>query len=183
MNNAETIKSYYKLGEDINKYMNASYVIELTEKITEEGQPMTGLLNLLIDFLDSIENRKKNQSTLTLAYEIKALKHLGLVPELSNCICCGREIKTKQAFMNLSEGGITCPECRRKTIENQDNEKLIYSLDFGIVDVLKYLLSNPMKNLEKVALDEEVYRKLHRIIRNYLDYHMGIGSLKSEGFI
>ena len=39
LNNASVLKSYYKIGEDVDKYMNSSYILEFTEKVLQEGQP------------------------------------------------------------------------------------------------------------------------------------------------
>ena len=33
INSAEVLKSYYRIGEDVDKYMNGAYVLEFTEKI------------------------------------------------------------------------------------------------------------------------------------------------------
>lgn len=182
MNKAETLTSYFGIGEDVDKFMNASYVLELTDKLTEEGQSCPGLLNLLLDFMAAMENRRKNHKTLTLAYEIKALKHLGLSPVLDKCASCGNDVAGKRAYFSIPEGGLVCENCFKES-EQEDKQKLIYEMDFGIVDIIKYFLSNPMKVIERVALDEKAYNVLHRIIRDYLDYHIGIGSLKSERLI
>ena len=50
INSAEVLRSYYKIGEDVDKYMNGAYVLEFTEKVLEEGVPQTGVFDLLIDF-------------------------------------------------------------------------------------------------------------------------------------
>ncbi|MBK5262736.1 MAG: DNA repair protein RecO, partial [Peptostreptococcaceae bacterium] len=52
INGAEVIKSYYKIGEDVDKYMACSYVLEFTEKLALENQRAPELFRLLIDFLD-----------------------------------------------------------------------------------------------------------------------------------
>ena len=45
INSAETIKSYYAIGEDVDKYMNGAYVLEFTERVLEEGVPSFGIFN------------------------------------------------------------------------------------------------------------------------------------------
>ena len=39
LDRAETLQSFYGIGEDIDKYMAASYVLELTEKVIPEEIP------------------------------------------------------------------------------------------------------------------------------------------------
>ena len=75
---AETLKSYYALGEDLDKYMAACYVLELTDKALMDEQPQPKLFMLLVDFLDMLEKRKTAFNTLVIGYQLKLLKFQGL---------------------------------------------------------------------------------------------------------
>lgn len=50
IDSAETIRSFYGLGEDVDKYMAASYVLEFTEKIVPYEQPQPAVMKLICDF-------------------------------------------------------------------------------------------------------------------------------------
>ena len=78
INGAETIQSFYSIGEDIDKYMAASYVLELTEKMLPEDESMPGMYRLLRDFLVLLSERKNEFDTPVIAYQIKALAMQGL---------------------------------------------------------------------------------------------------------
>ena len=111
INSAETIRSYYGIGNSVDKYMNASFVLELLDRITVEDHSSPQLFNLTLAFLSAIENRKKAFGTLVIAYELKMLKLLGLEPQLYNCTVCGKDLsdmterKTtgKELFFNIKE--------------------------------------------------------------------------------
>ncbi len=75
---AETIKSYYAIGEDIDKYMAASYVLELTDRVLLEDEPSQDIFRLLLDFFDVLLPRKSAFKTLVTAYRLRLLKLLGL---------------------------------------------------------------------------------------------------------
>ena len=77
INGAETLQSYYSIGEDIDRYMAASYALELTEKVLPENEAMPGMYRLLKDFLELLSERKSEFDTPLIAYEIKALAVLG----------------------------------------------------------------------------------------------------------
>ena len=47
LNRGQVIKSYYGIGEDLDKYMAASYVLELTEKLLADELPQPALFRLL----------------------------------------------------------------------------------------------------------------------------------------
>lgn len=179
INSAEVKQSYYRMGEDVDKYMHASFVLELTAKILPEGLPQPRIFNLLIDFMVELEKRQGKYMTLVLAYEVKVLMAIGMYPEIEECAVCGK--KNSLEYFSVKDGGMICSECMGK-IANSDGDSLIYDAKFGIVDVLKYFASNPLHTFEKIGLDDEVAARLQLIIRTYMSHHLDIGSLKSESF-
>lgn len=190
INSAETIRSYYGIGNSVDKYMNASFMLELLDRITVEDHSSPQLFNLTLAFLSAIENRKKAFGTLVIAYELKMLKLLGLEPQLYNCTVCGKDLsdmterKTtgKELFFNIKEGGLVCRKCTL-AFNDETRAQLIYSLNTGIVDILKYFLNNPIKSVEKLGLDELMFQEIQMFVKAYMDYHLDIGKLKSEDFI
>ena len=184
VNSAEVIKSYYKIGEDVDKYMNSSYVLEFTEKVLPEGQPSQAMFNLILDFFSVMEERKKSHGTLVLGYEIKTLKIMGVMPNLKECALCGKKCTEEHAphFFSIKEGGLICGDCGRN-LEIPSNDTLIYPINFGIVDILKYFADHSLKNFENLALNEKVRSQLQTMIRQYAAYYLEIGELKSESFL
>ena len=85
INSADVLKSYYGIGEDVDKYMNGAYVLEFTERVLSEEVPAPAIFNLLIDFFDLLEMRKKGIGTLVLAYQTKVFKYSGVMPQLERC--------------------------------------------------------------------------------------------------
>ena len=180
INGADVIRSYYAIGEDVDKYMNGAYVLEFTERVLEEGVPSPGMFNLLIDFFDLLESRDRGIGTLVLAYQTKVLRYAGVMPQLEHCAVCGE--KKQAAKFSIEDGGIICGDCLRD-MENLEAHTLIYDLKFGILDVLKYFMANPLKKLENIALKEDAGKLLQEIIRKYAAYYLDTSDLKSEKLI
>lgn len=203
LNSGQVLKSYYGLGEDLDKYMAASYILELTEKVLPEELPQPRIFALLLDFMSLLERRPKKHGTLVLAYLVKLLDALGTMPELDRCTCCGKEtggcntqgedktagsseqeddkVPKGKIFFSIEEGGIICSKCaKEKSKEGQ--RPLIYQEEIGIIDILKYFQKRPMSSFEKLVLDESIETKLQTLMREYISYHIDIGSLKSESF-
>lgn len=180
INGAETLKSYYSIGEDVDKYMSASYCLELADKLLAEEQSAEGLFDLTVEVLALLEKRNQRYDTPVLAYELKALKQLGYMPQLDKCVKCGKE--GDPAAFSVSDGGILCTDCRKYT-EKSDNDSLIYDINFVIVNIMKFLLDNPLESLEKLALEEDKATVVRTVIREYIRYHLDIDSLKSEDLI
>ena len=181
VDSAETIRSYYGIGEDIDKYMAASYIVELTEKITPYDQPMPALLSLLKDFLNLLEIRKKGYDTLVCAYIVKAVKIMGLMPQLERCAVCGCSIDSPET-LSVGDGGIVCKKCTENT-ENKGNDTLIYKVSFDIVEVLKYFAKKPISDFKNLVLEEDMQHKVMAIIKSYISYHLDVGTLKSESLM
>ncbi|WP_027399331.1 DNA repair protein RecO [Anaerovorax odorimutans] len=180
INGAEVIKSYYKLGQDVEKYMCCSYVLEFTEKLIIEDVPAPKIFDLVNDFFDIMERRNKKYLSLVLAYQIKSLQLFGSMPQIRECVLCGS--KDELIGFSVKDGGVICKKCMQNNKLNS-NEKLIYNINFGIVDILEYILGSSLKSFEKLGLDDEILQCLSVIVKKYIEYHLDIGNLKSEGFL
>lgn len=180
INSAEALKSYYAIGEDVDKYMNGAYVLEFTERVLLEGVPAPGVFNLLLDFFDLLESRDKGVGTLVLAYQVKLFKYAGVLPQLDRCAVCGEE---KPAYkFGVKEGGIICRDCWQN-VQNYQSDTLIYDAEFGIVNILKYFTVNSLKNLKNLALKEDTGKMLQKLVREYAAYHLDTADLKSEKLV
>ncbi|HWQ77642.1 MAG TPA: DNA repair protein RecO [Anaerovoracaceae bacterium] len=180
INGSEVIRSWYRIGEDVEKYMHCSYVLEFTEKLLQEEAPAPGIFGLILDFFDIMEKRTKKYPSLILAYQIKVLQEAGSMPQVGRCVLCGD--KGEPALFSIKEGGVICRKCVLN-FSADHNDSLIYPVNFGIVNILRYILDNPLKSFENLALDEEIQKRLGRIMKSYIAYHLDIGELKSEGFL
>ena len=178
INSAEVRKSYYKIGEDVDKYMNGAYVLEFTEKVLEEGVPQQRIFDLLIEFFEVLENRDKGIGTLVLAYQTKLLQYAGVMPQLDACVVCGkkREECEGQQYFSIASGGFVCAD-------HAQNASLIYKDAFGIIEILKYFAVVPLRKLENIALNETTGKELQGLIREYAAYYLDVSNIKSEKLI
>ena len=196
INSAEVIKSYYKIGENVDKYMLGSYVLEFTEKVLAEDVPAQGIFTSLIDFFDLLEKRDRGFGTLALAYQTKVLKYSGVMPQLDYCTVCGSPLSSsvsgtedrgseennemkKPAVFSVENGGVVCEDC----VQKLPPDGLIYPIDFGIIDILKYFAANSLKKLENVGIREDAGKALQSLVRQYAAYHLGAADIKSEKLI
>ena len=177
INGAEVIKSFYSLGEDVDKYMAASYVLELTDSVLVEGEPQPGIFRLLEEFLELMEQRKTACRTLVTGYQIRLLILLGLGLSLKTCVRCGKEI-TGPAVLSVAEGGLVCGACAQPS---DDVNPLNFALSADIISMLAYMQEHPIRSLKDLAVPEDKQVLMDRVLSRYISYHLGIGNLKSEG--
>lgn len=183
INSADVLKSYYKIGEDIEKYMISSYVLELTERALMEEEPNPKLFNLLIEFMSLIEERQKAYETLLIGFEVKLLIEMGTMPNVETCVACGN--KEDLAWFDVKQGGLICNSCKKNesNLIEEHNDRLIYAVNFGIVDIMKYFKDKPLRSLEKLALPKDISEKLQIFLKSYMSFHLDINNLKSESFL
>ena len=177
INSASVMHSYYSIGEDINRYMTAAAFLEYLEKVLDEGSAMPGLFKLSIEFLESISVARSSADTLLYAFIIKSLRMLGVMPETSCCVNCGKslsEIARPREF-SVTSGGVICHDCAG--IENQGGSALIYRPSFDIIEVLNYFESKPLKAFEKINLKEEDAKVVRDIIANYTERYLDVDVL------
>jgi len=131
-----------------------------------------------------IENRQKSHGTVVLGYMIKTLKIMGVLPELGHCIICGEPLEKENppVYLDVKEGGFICSKCGM-TAGNTGTDLLLYPVNFGILNIIRYFAEHSLKDLEGLALEEPVRGRLQGIIKRYAAYHLDIGELKSEGFL
>ena len=132
-------------------------------------------------FLNLLEIRKKGYDTLVCAYIVKAVKIMGLMPQLERCAVCGCSIDSP-ATLSVGDGGIVCKKCTENT-ENKGNDTLIYKVSFDIVEVLKYFAKKPISDFKNLVLEEDMQHKVMAIIKSYISYHLDVGTLKSESLM
>ena len=187
LDRADAVTSYYGIGEDLDRYAAAAYALELTEKVVPEGLPQPQVFDLLVSFLQELEQRKRKHETLLLAYEVKLLAVLGVFPELDTCVSCGKTSFAPAAF-SIKDGGVLCGDCAGSVKSGEstvnfaanDSEALIFPISTDIINVVKYYARNPMQKFAGIALSDEVAEKLKRLLKAYIDYHFDLGDLKSE---
>ena len=181
ISSAEVLKAYYKIGEDIEKYMCASFALEFAEKLLPEEAHDAEIFKLLLDFFDVMESRKKEYMTAVIAFQLKAVQSAGAAPEVGKCVRCGE--KDMLHYFSVTEGGTLCRRCQSVAEDKSVNNRLIYSMEFDIVEALRYFLGNSFKSIEHIALNENVMIKLREIAGEYCAYHLGIKDLLSGEFL
>jgi DNA repair protein RecO (recombination protein O) len=107
---AETIHAFPGIREDLNKTAESSYVLELVDKISTEGQPEQSLYRLVLDTLIRIEDSTDIFNAVRY-FELRFLDAAGFRPELQHCVSCKRIIQPEDQYFSSNQGGILCPLC------------------------------------------------------------------------
>jgi len=107
---AETIKPFRALREDLSRITYACYVAELVDQFTEDRDENRPLFDLLLAALQALCETDDLQRTAR-HFELRLLDAVGYRPQLFRCVQCGREIEPVDNFFGLEVGGVLCPKC------------------------------------------------------------------------
>jgi len=84
ISSAETIDAHFALGEDLDRFAEASYALEFTDKILPENAGAPDIFDLLKVYLAMLSSRKTDFRLLTISYLVKVMQELGVFPEASS---------------------------------------------------------------------------------------------------
>ncbi len=172
---AEVLQSFFSIGEDLDRFMGASYVLELTDRLLPDGQPSPAVFNLLLDFLSCIEKRKSAFGTLLIAYQLKLLALSGCAPILDRCTRCGCDGPLER--FSISDGGLLCGNCLN---ERDLAGGLSFPFNAESAKALGYMQTHSLASLEKLALSEKIEGPASLVMKEYISHHLGISNLRSE---
>lgn len=181
INAAETLESYYKLGEDVDKYMYASYAMEFTDRMLHEGEPAERALDMVLELLRLLQVRSSKLQSLIIMYQWKLTELCGYMPSLRGCARCGRsDSDIVPGGLSIADGGVVCMDCIKS---GSINMRLLYQIKFDIIKILEFIRANDMRSLGRLALKEEVASYLSDILKDHISYHLDINNLKSESYL
>ena len=178
INNAQVRRSFFSIGENLDRFMIASKLMEYLNDVLAEGKPATRLFDLTIEFFETISKAESGFDTILYAYIAKSLRILGISPELKCCVYCGKplyeffensKIRTPYLF-SVTAGGILCEQCGERVKTN--SQILIKRPSFDIVEVLNYFQNKPLGNFEKVNLKIDIKDEVRVILNEYLSYYL-----------
>jgi len=78
---AEVVDACFAIGEDADRFAEASFVLEFTDKLLPERGACPEIYDLLTDYFDLVQARRDDFRLLTLSYLIKILQLTGVFPE------------------------------------------------------------------------------------------------------
>ncbi|MDQ1145004.1 DNA repair protein RecO (recombination protein O) [Bacillus sp. SORGH_AS 510] len=168
----EIATSLRTIGEDIFLTAYASYIVELTDKCTEEKKPNPFHFELLLQTLNYM-NEGYDPDILMHIYEMKMLNVMGLYPVLNQCSVCG---STDGHFsFSIREGGFICHRCVEK-------DPYHMKLSPAAVKLLRLFYYFDLSRLGNISVKPETKAELKSVINTYYDEYSGL-HLKTKKFL
>lgn len=168
----EIINSFRGLREDLEKSAYSAYIVELTDKLTEEKKTNPFLFELLYQTLNYI-NEGMDLEILTYIYEMKMLNIAGIYPKLDGCVNCSNT-KGKFAF-SIREGGFICHRCFHI-------DPNLIQITPATLKLLRLFYYFNLDRLGKISVKDTTKKELKTVITSLYDEYSGL-NLKSKRFL
>lgn len=172
LNAAEIIDSFHKLREDLVKGAYAAYLAEMVEKLTGDMEPNPMLFEQLLAALKGIAGDKP-PFIIAHIMEMKMLMLSGYLPELDQCVSCGRE--EGEMALSIAGGGIVCSRCRP-----QDAQSIV--LLPGTLKLMRLFRHMDLRRLGEIQVKPVTEAQLKRCMRGLMDTYIE-AKWKSRSFL
>ena len=159
----DSVEIFAHLRNDFELLICASYLVELVEAFSVEGEPNEYVFLLLVSTLHMLN--PMDAEILTRAFEIKLITVFGFRPHWESCVHCREPFGSGEIRFSPALGGVLCYSC-----VGYDLRAL--RLNRGTLETLKKLLAWEPSRLVRLKADRTVQGQLKDILRSYLDYHM-----------
>jgi len=165
---SECVVRYQFLGikEDLVRFAYACYLIELVDKLTEQGESQSSLFRILLKSLFLIENISKYSLNLLIeSFQLKLLSILGYQPYIKGCINCEKKVSSASyLYFSLKLGGLLCENCK-----SIDEGRVSLSREAFLL--MRRLLFLKLEEISGEKINKEIVKETEMILRTYLSYH------------
>ncbi|MCD6402108.1 MAG: DNA repair protein RecO [Anaerolineales bacterium] len=171
---AVAVDAYLPLREDLLLFGYASYIVELLDRFTLDGDENPSIYSLVVTTIKRLSERE-DRFLVVHYYEIRLLDLIGYRPELNNCVICGRKIQPENQFFSNELGGVICPACNREDVRDRP-----VSLD--ALRFLRHYQRSAYREARRARISASVREEIEAIMQSYLTYLLE-RSLNSPSFL
>lgn len=180
---AEMVKAYAPLRQDLILGTYARYVMEIYDRFVAEGEGGQAVFDLLRQTLDHLSLLGAGTETrgvgllLLRAYEQRLLGLAGFRPEWGHCVGerdgnpCHRPLKAEgeEAFgLDPERGGALCPDC----FQARRDQYAVMPLSPAAVGLLRACQREPFARLRERQATPALLIETEQAMRRYISYHL-----------
>ncbi len=175
---ATLLRAFTGLRVDPARFALGCYLLELMDRLAPEAgvrHDTTRLFEFAVSALATLEAASPDARLRTLL-ELRALDALGLRPELSRCVRCGRALDDAgEVGFHVPDGGALCGACG-------ENVAGLLRVHRGTLRALEQGLRFDLAQLQRLALGPAALAEARLLVGRFQRFHLGV-DLRSERFL
>jgi DNA repair protein RecO (recombination protein O) len=161
------------IRNDLERTVYADYFLELVDSVMMEGDTNGDVYDLLFSSLRLL-SRPVSAKRVARIFEIKLMDTAGFLPELKECVVCGRPVEHDAKF-SLRLGALLCDRCVSK-------DSGAMKVSRGTINFIERVRVSPFDMVARIKVSQDVGRELEQFLRRFVDYHLQ-RSLKTVEFL
>ena len=160
----DLLNPYTEIAEDLDKRLNAFYVIELVDKFTPLGDKCTELYHLLEWVLGRICKERFSDREI-IKFGFKLLENAGFLPQFGQCVKCSGDI-SKDTRFSVRLAGLLCANCHNADIQAMP-------LSRGAISSINMIVRQGIEKLHNLAISNSISKELQSLLERFIAYHLG----------
>jgi DNA repair protein RecO (recombination protein O) len=159
-------RRFRSASRDLSRLYAGFYVAELLQELTDLGDSHPDLYRRADDTLLALDRDGPVAETV-LGFEVAALRLLGYLPALEDCVACGTplDVHSERVLFGHLAGGVLCPRCRQ-------GQKQVVSVSREGHEVLRQLSGSGLEN-RIGEIDPRVRGELRGLLSHYVANVLG----------
>ena len=158
---AQSIETFFRLRDDIEKLSLAQYFCELSGLLAPEETPAEEYLRLLLNALYLLTTGKRPQPFLKAVMELRLVSISGYMPDLVGCAKCGAYTDDEMYF-DRREGCLYCSGCA-------DHGE---PLTMGVLAAMRHICFSEPEKVFSFTLSDDGLRRLANLTQGYMHAHL-----------
>ena len=175
INEAETLRSFRALREDLRRVSEGVYLAELVESFSVEEQPNPTLYRLLLEALEWLEASEAAAQGIR-SFEMQLLDNSGFGPELHQCVECRSTLEPGDYLFSSARGGVICGRCKAMSGD------ALLPLSMNANKVLRYFQREGLRSASALDVPPAILSEIDRLLRTYIRFVLE-RELKSAEFV
>lgn len=160
---ASIIEEFRAIKSDYDRVSIALRTAHLLNQLLEDDHPDAPVFDLLRDFLVQL-SAMKNIESGELAFKLKLLRALGVVPRMSSCTRGGHKL-TDEFWFSSQSGGFVCANCHQAGDTR---------LEPSLAQSLKMLLGLGWEKLDRLVIERDQIKLAHQLLDEFVGFHLKV---------
>jgi DNA repair protein RecO (recombination protein O) len=164
---AKLQKRFRPRGRDLSSLYAGYYVAELLTELTDDYDPCPELFDAAVEILQGLADEGTVIAAWIARFELTALRLLGHLPSLEQCVECGRSVEAvgRIAFGMLI-GGVLCQECKA-------GQRNVVGVSAGVLRAMILLADEKNDAWRRLELESRTRGELRAVLNHYLTHLLG----------
>ncbi len=164
--NCDIINHHPGIRENLDKTLVSSYLLELTDKFTQEGKKDMALFQLLKNFLHMIDSGIHSEELIRF-FEIRILKLSGYEPIFDRCMLCNKPVSHDELYRFVpSKGGIKCKTCHQNSFDS-------FPVSVGTIKSLLLGKEIDIQKINRINLSDQSAQESKIILSRFIHHLLG----------